>query len=123
MDIYFDGGCTPNPGMRRSAVVICTTPKTYLSFDYGYGTSNEAEWLGLLTLLEEAKIRNYSDLTIFGDSQLVVYQALGKWKIKAVNLMQYYKCFLLLKEGFNSITLNWIKRENNPAGLYLEGKV
>jgi ribonuclease HI len=120
MDIYFDGGCSPNPGQRTAGVVLCTTPKTCLSVNYGYGTNNEAEWLGLLTALVEAKELGYFNIQLIGDSNMVIQQASGKWKVNALNLLPYYNTFLKVKTDFEYISFKWVRRDLNLAGIYLE---
>lgn len=124
--LWFDGSCEPkNPGgyaigsyvlrgpleihNRRNAKLIC----------HGKGaTNNLAEWHGLLLglhdLHELIKGRCYHDfpLIVFGDSSLVIQQAMGLWECKAEHLKPLLK---EARELLKPLTwgARWIPREAN----------
>ncbi len=69
-----------------------------------------------------------SELTIYGDSQLVIYQMIGKYKVREENLrplwLEAINLSIVLKNNFNvSITFKWIERELNNFALNLNGKI
>lgn len=116
--IYFDGGCKPNPGKMEICVVI--DDESIMDKNVGMGTNNQAEWLSLIVALSESINRGYKDLVIYGDSQLVVNQASGNWKIKNQELRNFYDRFVTLKKMFNSVNIQYVPRDRNKAGNLLE---
>jgi ribonuclease HI len=119
--IYFDGGCKPNPGEREIAVVFdCGDPMLCHHDFAGYGTNNEAEFLGLLWALDLAAQAGFRDIHVCGDSALVVRGASGQGQIRAPHLLPYLAEFAALRKKFANIALEWVPRERNLAGTYLE---
>lgn len=117
IEIYFDGGCWPNPGDRGCwKCLICDNTKSYEYSGWIYQkdcTNNIAEYEGLFNSLIKAKELNFKDIIIYGDSQLVVKQINKKWRIKKDYLKEYaQECWKLLK-NFDSWSLKWIPREEN----------
>lgn len=114
---YFDGSAIPNPGVIGAGAVIYDTNENEIDsvsiFVSEYGTVNEAEYNGLIALLERAKAIGVTDLEVFGDSQLVVRQCIGEYSVNAQNLQPLYQKVMLLSSGFQSIKINWIKRNEN----------
>ena len=124
MIMYADGS-----GSGRVCVVIGTTLKNgvYDKF-YSSDTHNESEWYSLihaLTLLTcREKFTSDKDVIIYMDSQLVVNQFNEKWKCRQYHLKKlakiaWEKAELLAIRGFN-IQVNWVPREKNVAGWYLD---
>lgn len=73
--IYFDGGARPNPGAIEIAVVCGGV--AYVERDIGRGSSQDAEWLALITALRLARSRGLADFVLLGDAATVVAQANG----------------------------------------------
>lgn len=113
--LYFDGGSRGNPGKAAGAAVIVMpageqfTVSKYLDL----ATNNEAEYTGLIVGLEKAKEMGINDLIVRGDSQLVIKQIRGEWQVKSPNLQEFYQQAKNLIRDFKSITINWVKREEN----------
>jgi ribonuclease HI len=85
--LVFDGGSKGNPGVGYGSYAVVMGSKTTLTrLEFGDGvTNNEAEYDTLITALEalvEGGDAAQVDLEIRGDSQLVIYQVLGKWKAR-----------------------------------------
>lgn len=81
----------------------------------GMKTNNELEYYAVLSALELAKDGDI----IYSDSQLVVNQIAGTYKLKAENLREFYdKIIYLLKE--KKVTIQWVPREENVAGIVVE---
>jgi ribonuclease HI len=119
MEIYFDGGCKPNPGMCEAAIVI---PSLDLKFHerLSYGTNNQAEWLALLWGMIFAQERGINDITLKGDSQLVLNQAKGVWQCRAPDLQTYLAEFKTMRPKFKRVGLVYVPRAQNLAGQYIE---
>lgn len=85
----------------------------------GPGMSNNvAEYSGLVALLEWLIDNEFNVdphvVEIAGDSQLVINQINGEWRVKGgLYLDTYLKARNLLKQFFNKITFTWIPREKN----------
>lgn len=77
------------------------------------GTNNEAEWHGLLAGLHEALKLNVDDLTIYGDSKLVVEQVAGRWRVKKPHLKPLHGEAKALLANFDRWSIKWIPREHN----------
>jgi ribonuclease HI len=62
-----------------------------LAFHAGFRTNNEAEYLGLIYGLKTANGLGIKNLCVYGDSQLVVSQLEGNFKVRAQNLLPLYQ--------------------------------
>lgn len=116
--IYFDGGARPNPGQMEAAVVVENGPR--YRKDLGYGTNNVAEWVALLWALEVAAELGFDEFEVAGDSQLVINQAGGVYKVRQPDLVPLKAEFDRLAAQFPLVRLIWVPREVNPAGWVLE---
>lgn len=119
--IYFDGSCRPNPGMMGCGIVIYSNGKSEIIHipDMGQGTNNVAEWSGLLLAVDFARKRGFKEVIIKGDSNLVIQQALGRWKTNGEEFIALKREFQELSKGLQ-ITLCHVPRDDNPAGKVLE---
>lgn len=100
---------------------------------YKTETNNQGEYGSLLFVLNHIiTIAGFEpwleDVTIYGDSQLVIYQMLGKYKVKEENLkplwLEAINLVHILKVSHNIIvTFGWIPRELNNEALGLETKL
>jgi ribonuclease HI len=124
IEVYFDGLCQPkNPGgIACYAFLVKSNGKTIHS-DYGVAgepfskdsTNNVAEYTALAKALEWLVASNLvSDkVVINSDSQLVVNQLEGNFKVKGKRIIPLYKQVLLLKSKFADIEIKWVPREKN----------
>lgn len=117
--IYIDGGCSGNPGPMRIAM---THDKHKVVKNIGNGTNNRAEYLSLLYALVYIKHININaDYIIKSDSQLLVKQVQGLWKIKSPELRKLHaKVWKLIHEIEHSISIQYVPRNENCAGWLLE---
>jgi ribonuclease HI len=120
MHFHFDGGCKPNPGIMEVAVVIPGAPPVRHHQRLGQGTNNEAEWIALLWAMEIARDRSDTRPGFYGDSQLIVNQANGVWKVHKEHLKPYVAEFHRLRQNFQVITIHYVPRAQNLAGIFLE---
>ena len=122
MIIYVDGA-TDRVCWVRDTGTRQTSRITY-ACDYAptdKTTSNEGEWFGLVVALEDAIDDGYKKATVWMDSQLVVNQVNGKYKVKAKNLKPLYEIVQKLLEDIE-VKVRWVRREENRAGMLLERK-
>lgn len=120
MKLFFDGGCSPNPGMMEAAIVSdCGTIKLHFP-DLGHGTNNEAEWIGMIMAVLTA-VKQDRPVTILGDSKLVISQADGVWKCKQPHLQKYLAEFKdIATTAQHAVKLQHVRRHLNLAGIYIE---
>ena len=115
LEINTDGACSGNPGKRGIGVVIAENGKVIrrISEPAGFGTNNEAEYLAVIRALEEAYLLHADSLNIISDSQLIVMQLKGKYKIKSEGLKKLkLKADSLIKK-FKAVEFIWAEREGN----------
>lgn len=115
---YFDGGARPNPGKMHCAVVLGN--EQFIEKKLGQGTNNIAEWTAMLWAIQIAQTRGFTDIHLIGDSELIVNQASGKYKVKATELIPFKKAYDEAVGAFHSVKVSWVPRAKNPAGWLLE---
>lgn len=120
---YFDGGSRGNPGLAACACILDDrgriTEKTRV---FKWLTNNEAEYQGALLCLETAQSMRLSKFTLRSDSQLVVCQLLGLWKVKNQRLTELHAQASKLIKTFESVDLQWIPRKENEKADFLCNK-
>jgi ribonuclease HI len=133
IEVYFDGLCQPvNPcGIACYAFVVKSDGKTIHS-DYGLAaepfskdaTNNVAEYMALVKALKWllANNLNTGKVEIKSDSQLVVKQLSGEYKVKAKRIISLYRQVLLLKNKFKEVEIVWVPREENKEADRLTNK-
>lgn len=106
--VFTDGGSRGNPGISGYGLVIYGDQKSiiYQESKYlGIKTNNEAEYTGMiaaLTWIKDNKIASDIDrLEVFSDSQLMVRQIQGRYKVKAVHLKPLYQSVISLLQQIN----------------------
>lgn len=97
INVFTDGGARGNPGTAGFGVVIYGENKKIIfqqAKHIGIKTNNEAEYLALLSALEWIKDNknnfNISQIDFHSDSQLMVRQIQGVYKVKAGNLLPLF---------------------------------
>lgn len=116
-ELYFDGASKNNPGLAGYGGVIYDDDKneilTYAKKIIEPQTNNYAEYYGLYDGLKNALDNGISELKVYGDSNLVIQQMNGKWKVKSDNLKDVYKKCIELKCKFKFIEFNHVLRKFN----------
>jgi len=114
--LYFDGASRQNPGPASFGGVIYNESgeefDTYYKF-IGTATNNVAEYCGLLAGLHRARELNIKELKVFGDSNLIIQQVTGKWKVKNDNLRAIYNQIKEVEPFFTVITYQHVYRKDN----------
>lgn len=115
--LFFDGGSRPNPGPIECAVV--RKGVAHYLHDLGAGTNSDAEWLAAIHALEVGARNGDRDITLFGDSTLVVTQANGTARCRSEALEVHRARFAELALGFDRVRIRYIGRTQNLAGIAL----
>ena len=133
IEVFFDGLCQPiNPGGISCYAFIVKNDGRIIYSDYGVAgepfsrdsTNNVAEYTALAKALQWLLANNYSTkkVEIRSDSQLVVNQLKGDYKVKARRILPLYKEVLFLMSKFQDIQIKWISRDNNREADKLTNK-
>jgi ribonuclease HI len=114
--LQFDGCSKSNPGVAGAGAVIYKYNKeisTKIQFVGNNSTNNMAEYTGLLIGIKEAINLGIKELSVEGDSLLVINQMNGVYKVKSENLMEIHNEVKELIKQFNYISFTHIYRTNN----------
>ena len=114
--LYSDGASRGNPGHSGIGVVIKDENNKIVkkvSRYIGQGTNNVAEYIALIVGLEEAAKLGVKALEIFLDSELLVKQIKGVYKVKSEHLKPLVFLVKYLSNSFPEITYKYIPREKN----------
>ncbi len=122
---YIDGASQGNPGPAGIGVVVCDQAGNILeniSEYLGENTNNIAEYNALIYALEEGLVRKSSSITINTDSELLVKQLNGDYKVKDENLKILFKRVQRLLKGFKQVQILHIDRSKNKGADKLATK-
>jgi len=116
--IFIDGGSRGNPGPSAFGVAFLNESNEILkkySQYIGEKTNNEAEYQALIFALKKAKALFGRDLiiTIKSDSELLVKQMNGKYKVKNPNIQKLFLEAWNLRIDFKNLNIILIPREQN----------
>jgi ribonuclease HI len=114
--IYTDGGSRGNPGQSACAYVICKMDNSVVEksgFYLGVATNNQAEYYGFKKGLERCRDLGIDKITLHSDSQLVVNQMTGAYKVKNQELAPLYAEVKALADSFEKIEFVYVPREYN----------
>ncbi len=114
--INTDGGARGNPGPAGSGVIIRDEQGSvlYQHKEYlGTATNNVAEYTALIRALEHGAALGGTHLQINMDSELIVKQMLGQYKIKEPGLQKLAGEVLKLKYKFVGVKFTHVRREFN----------
>ena len=122
--LHTDGGSRGNPGPAALGVVICNEKDEVLRQygEYiGETTNNDAEYQAVISGLKKIKALFGKDnakktsVEIVADSELLVKQLTGKYKVEHPRVQQLFLQIWNLKVDFGEITFRAIPREQNKA--------
>ncbi|MGC8484991.1 MAG: ribonuclease HI family protein [Candidatus Baltobacteraceae bacterium] len=124
--LFADGGARRNPGPAAGAAVLIDDRGTVIeeAFRYlGHATNNVAEWNGLLAGLEAAVRLGVRELTVRLDSELVVKQLLGEYRVKNAALQPLHRRALELLRDFERVDIGHVPRRQNKLADALVNRV
>jgi ribonuclease HI len=111
-----DGASRGNPGPASYAVVVRNADGEIvekLAKNIGSQTNNVAEYYGLIAALDYATSRNISALRIRSDSELLVRQMQGRYKVKSPELKPLYERAAKMAKQIPYFTIEHVRREYN----------
>ena len=114
--LHFDGGSRGNPGPAAYGWVLYDPAGVEHEADgvrIGSTTNNVAEWTGLLRGVEHASQRGIRSLAIRGDSELVVKQATGVYRVKNAQLKPLADQVAAALRAFDRIDIQHVYRADN----------
>lgn len=128
--IHVDGAARGNPGPAAYAVVIARPGMAVVeeAKTLGKATNNVAEYTALVRALELAAELGLRQLAVFSDSELVVKQMSGEYRVKNEDMRPLYEDASRLRRQFEAVTITHIRREKNAradelCNLALDGKL
>ncbi len=122
--LEFDGGSRGNPGPAGIGVVIRLgeVPLVTLGQFIGRATNNVAEYKALITGMRKARELEIENLNIFGDSELVVRQMLGEYRVRNATLRPLFDEARTLFQQFKNATIRHNYRSHNHLADKLANK-
>lgn len=131
IEAWFDGAAVNNGqgGYIGMGAYIHLDGKLFMEYDdilppSPNNSSNMAEYLALKWILDTLHSKNYTsaDITIHGDSKLVIEQMSGNWKVKSGLYKSSALHCLMMKTKFSSVKFVWIPRHLNKKADELSSR-
>jgi ribonuclease HI len=124
--LYFDGCSKGNPGICGAGAVIYDDHMNELYSESKFvstsSTNNIAEYTGLVMGLTYAKLMGIKKLFVYGDSQLVIKQMTGEYKVKSDGLQPLYKEATDIIRYFDEVVFQHVYRNKNKRADELANK-
>lgn len=124
--VFVDGASKGNPGESAVAFVVCD-PKGNILFEMasriGIATNNEAEYWALIFALDFLKQWKVERLTVFSDSELLVRQIEGTYRVRAERLLPLYSLAKKRMQEFSTCTVVHVPRERNTRADSLASEI
>ena len=127
--IYTDGGSRGNPGPAAAGIVFCNEKgqsfKKYSQYLGDSLTNNEAEYLAVIFALKKfkqlfgKKIAKVSEVQVKSDSELLVKQLGGRYKIEEPKIQSLFLVLWNLKLDFKKVKFSLIPRDKNKEADFL----
>lgn len=111
-----DGGARGNPGTAGFGVFVQDESGEEVASLYGYlgvQTNNVAEYAGLLAALRYASSHDARRLRVRSDSELLVRQINGEYKVKNPRLMELHRAARGMISRIGGVTVEHVRREQN----------
>ena len=116
--VNVDGGARGNPGPAAIAAVASTPEGEVVESRgeaIGPATNNVAEYRALLLGIELARERGAGEVDLIGDSELIVKQVNGEYRVKDAGLRPLHAQVRAALEGFDRWSIRHVRREQNAA--------
>ena len=109
--VFFDGASRGNPG--PAAYGVWSPSGVRIGRPIGRGTNNEAEWKGFIAALDAAREAGAEEVEVRADSELVVKQFNGLYRVKAENLRPFLLAAKERSRAFRRLTVVHVPRARN----------
>ena len=123
--LYADGGSRGNPGPAGVGAVILDSKKKKVKevFKYiGETTNNNAEYNALIAGLEEVRSLGGDEVIVYLDSELVVKQINGEYRVKNADIKPLFEKAVEVLKNFKSFEIRHIDRSKNKEADKLVNK-
>lgn len=113
---YIDGAARGNPGPASYGVVVLTPAGEKLETIHrriGASTNNVAEYYALISALDWARAHHISKLRVRSDSELIVNQMHGSYKVKSHDLRPLFERASKLSRALDYFDIEYVPREMN----------
>jgi ribonuclease HI len=124
--INIDGGSRGNPGLAGAGVVIKSaddgTVLHQAGIYLGEATNNVAEYQGLIEGLRRAKKLEATSVEVFSDSELLVRQMTGQYRVKNEGLKPLFEKANRLVNNFEKFCISHVRREQNTQADEMANK-
>lgn len=114
--VNVDGGARGNPGPAAIAAVVSTPEGEVLESRgevIGTATNNVAEYRALLLGIELAKAAGAAEVELIGDSELIVKQVKGEYRVKDANLRELHSQVRAALSELERWSIRHVRREQN----------
>ncbi len=113
--LFFDGASKGNPGPSGYGFVLELEDGRRIEGKgfLGKTTNNVAEYSGLIEGLKRALSEGVSHIEVLADSQLVVKQLSGEYRVRAPHLKELHQRAMALLQRFKSFRIFFVGREAN----------
>jgi len=121
-ELFTDGASRGNPGPAGAGALLISPDGDLLweGCQYlGEATNNVAEYSALLLGLQQACELQIQSLQVWMDSELIVRQIKGEYKVKKPHLQKFYREAIQLIGKFETFSIGHIPREENSDADYL----
>jgi ribonuclease HI len=115
VSINCDGGARKNPGPAAIGIVVWDENRNKLEEHkecIGDTTNNVAEYKSLIKALELAAKHTRKDVQVFMDSELVIRQVTGVYRIKKKHLFELFQEVKKHEQAFSKVVYNSVRRDN-----------
>jgi ribonuclease HI len=123
--IYTDGAARGNPGPAAIGVTIKDEKGNLLasiSRRIGITTNNQAEYRAIIAALEKAISLGAKQVNMRADSELVIKQINGRYRVKNIALRPLYQKVVRLIGSLEAFTISYIPRRQNSEADKLANK-
>ena len=114
LTIYSDGGSRGNPGHSAYAIVVTENGKViHEHSEYlGINTNNYAEYRGLIAGIVKALELKADEVEFVMDSELVIKQMNGEYKVKSGNISGLHDDAVALSSQISKVRFTHVRRSN-----------
>jgi ribonuclease HI len=116
LTVNVDGGARGNPGPAAIGVVVRNDDGAIVEAvgeTIGRTTNNVAEYRALLRGIELASAHGADEVELIGDSELIVRQIEGRYKVKHADMKELHAKAKKMLAGFDSWSIRHVKRAQN----------